>query len=126
MTIDERADSRRTKTARAVKTVLRNYRDLGEHGFGTPKWQVSGDFYDQVDSARQWFAASPERALNMMRRGDSYYLKHRIEEDQGGYISNGAAIVAALLNGYVALRITPGSQNCVFPTSRRVRKPRPI
>lgn len=52
----------------------------------------------------------------------SYALKHRAERAAGHYITNGAAIAAALISGYSVVRDGEYQPNCTF--KRRRGKPR--
>lgn len=83
---------------------------LGDAGGAS---MLTPDFRDQVDRAMRFIQehAVPRRGPN--RREGSYGLKHQAEGWAGGYVSNGAFIVAALMLGYEARRF-PGSPNCAF------------
>lgn len=48
----------------------------------------------------------------------SYTMKHLVENECDRYVPNGAAIVAAILRGYLPLR-DPGSPNCTFKKARK-------
>lgn len=53
-------------------------------------------FISEFEIARTWFALAPRRISPNVRHGYSYNIKHIIENWAGRYISNGAAIAAAL------------------------------
>lgn len=113
------------KKALDIQRVFADHPGLGVHGFGTLPPEPHGDFQHQVYSARSWIEASRVRAMVAMRRGDSYRLKHVIEDATGRYISNGACIVAAVLAGFRAVRATPGSTNCNFLDAAPGTRPPP-
>lgn len=61
----------------------------------------------EIDRARAWLRTQQPR-LTLNARRSSYGLKHIAERAAGNYISNGAFIAAALLEGWTVKRI-PGS-----------------
>ena len=61
----------------------------------------------EIDRARAWLRTQ-QPPLTLNARRSSYSLKHIAERAAGNYISNGAFIAAALLEGWTVKRI-PGS-----------------
>ncbi|MGV8893179.1 MAG: hypothetical protein ACOH2K_09625 [Burkholderiaceae bacterium] len=100
-----------------VVRVLNDHPDLGLFGFGSAfvrpilSSTIDDDFLNQVDAARNWLATSPGTAFAMDR--GSYAIKHMAEKACGAYIPNGAAIIAAILEGFEPVRKSPGP-NCFF------------
>jgi hypothetical protein len=102
-----------TPAVEDVQRVLATYPDLGVHGFAVfPPLPPGPDFVEQVETAYGWIANAPARRRLLIQRG-SYFVKHRIEETTRTYISNGAAIAAAVLAGFEPVRSRP-SPNCRF------------
>lgn len=101
-------------TTRAeVDRVLNAFPGLGVHGFEVNPPMLPGpDFHEQVTRVRCWFAVAPQRRALLTKR-NSYFWKHRVEEATSRYISNGAVIVAAVLEGFEPIRSNPGP-NCRF------------
>ena len=80
----------------------------------------------QVVLCRAWLRrwAYRRRYINRMR--GSYRLKHDVESAPGGfYVTNGAFILAAILEGYRAIPCASGSPNAYFDLGIR-KAPRPI
>ncbi|RJG00336.1 hypothetical protein [Noviherbaspirillum sedimenti] len=99
-------------TAHEVRNVFTQHPDLGLFGFGTQPPAPDSDFLDQVATARKWLTGAPECSRILAHRS-SYAVKHMIEKAAGRYISNGAAIAGALLEGFAPVRKNPGP-NCYF------------
>lgn len=96
-----------------VHRVLAEYPELGVHGFMVyPPLAPGRDFVDQVETACHWLAGAPARRRLLIKHG-SYRVKHLVERSERTYISNGAAIVAAVLVGFRPVRSRPGP-NCRF------------
>lgn len=112
--------------AARIGRLLEAHPDLGYFGY-----LCRGDDREKFAEARPWLtsvgAREVETCLEYLalvgknqtaRRGvGSYHLKHRVESwliqsGRGGYVSNGAFIVAALLAD-VPLRRDAGTPNCV-------------
>ena len=99
-------------SAHEIRQVLSEYPDLGLYGFGSLPPPNEEDFLGQVTAARKWLTEIPGRSRVVERRG-SYSIKHIIEQASGTYIANGAAITAAVLEGFKPVRKHDGP-NCVF------------
>jgi hypothetical protein len=73
----------------------------------------------QVEIAREWIQRFTRPVAEINRRTSSYRMKHlteawaRSERLVPSYVSNGAFITAALLEGYT-VQWTEGRPNCVF------------
>ena len=94
-----------------VHSVLAALPDLGYHGFGSPPPARLDEFTREVAAACQWLKA-PGRSRVLERHG-SYRVKHLVERSAQTYISNGAAVVAAVLSGFEPVRSRFGP-NCRF------------
>jgi len=74
----------------------------------------------EVDICRDWLRAYGEKTKTIRPNWHSYGLKHVVERWRGTYVSNGAFIAAALLEGY---NITPNSyanlNACFNPSLRK-------
>lgn len=57
---------------------------------------------DEVALCRAWIRRNAHHLKSFNARAFSYALKHRVEEAEGAYVSNGAFVTAALLEGYGA------------------------
>lgn len=64
----------------------------------------------EIDMARAWLRTQ-ERRETLNHNHSSYGLKHLAESAMDGYISNGAFIAAALLDGWIVRRIDDSSPN---------------
>ena len=95
-----------------VIQVLNNHPALGLFGFGTLPPTLDENFLKQVNASRKWLTETPGADI-IIKRG-SYAVKHMIETDVGYYIPNGAAITAAILEGFDAVRKRPDGPNCYF------------
>ena len=100
----------------AIRAAMDQHPDLCSHGFGNPgdagfsDWRddLLSDFgVDQFQRARRYLSAFAHRQT-LNRRRSSYGLKHSAEDEQGGYISNGALIAAAVDLGFRMERINYG------------------
>jgi hypothetical protein len=98
----------------AVACVLRAYPDLGTYGFGHPAPTLSDgcEFIEQVSAVRAWLQAAP-RADRHAAHG-SYRVKPLAELESRRYVANGAAIVAAVLEGYTPVRGKLAGPNARF------------
>lgn len=74
----------------------------------------------EVHSAAAFIRECCEQTPGTNRRQGSYGLKHDAEKWSGGYVSNGAFIAAAILEGYTVRRF-PNSPNCSFNIRVRAR-----
>ncbi|CAN7592340.1 hypothetical protein LJR175_004392 [Variovorax sp. LjRoot175] len=93
--------------------MLAEYPEIGVHGFQVfPPLRPGADFVEQVETAYAWFADAPLRRRLLIQHG-SYRVKHLVERSARTYVSNGAAIVAAVLAGFEPVRSRPGP-NCRF------------
>lgn len=114
--------ARHTSHSEVVR-IFSEHTELGLFGFGTVRppghlfqfgalqQPLGEDFLMQVNTSRQWLR-EPTGAAVITRRG-SYAIKHLIERASGTYISNGATITAALIEGFEIVRKSPGP-NCSF------------
>lgn len=75
----------------------------------------------EVTAARGWIKWFAEPTKGIRTRYSSYGLKHVVEEWSGHYVSNGAFIRAAELEGYRIKRASPESPNAFF--NMLVRRP---
>lgn len=98
---------------REIHQVLSTYPDLGLFGFGSLPPAPGDEFLQQVTTARKWLTENPGQLRIVERRG-SYAIKHLIEQARGTYITNGAAIAAAVLEGFAPIRGKHLGPNCVF------------
>lgn len=74
----------------------------------------------QIRNSREWLQLFAHPLRTVRPRQNSYRLKHDVEywadvmrPKEGSYVTNGAFIVAALLEGY-RWRIINGGPNCIF------------
>lgn len=72
--------------------------------------------FDQIETCRQWLRLYANRRQTFNDRAFSYSLKHTVERRFDHYISNGAFIQAAILEGYSCRQIRT-SLNCLFNMS---------
>lgn len=72
----------------------------------------------EIDHARAWLRTQQSR-LTLNPRRSSYGLKHIAERAAGSYISNGALIAAALLEGWKVKRISEISPNARLNISEK-------
>ena len=113
-----------------MSRVLDRYPDLSIDGWRCPKCGPNSVYGNRQFDARRamfWemeYLTHTATALEYFWHFDihiksgSYGLKHTIERwgrDNGlaGFVTNGCAILAALMSGYEAVR-SPDSQNCGF------------
>jgi len=78
----------------------------------------------EVQLCRDWLKAYAEKTNTPRPRSSSYGLKHVVETWAGTYVSNGAFIVAAMLEGYTITPSGPDSLNAHFNMSLRKWKAR--
>lgn len=77
----------------------------------------------EIDHARAWLQTQQPR-LTLNPRRSSYGLKHIAERAAGSYISNGAFIAAAFLEGWTVKRIPGGNPNARLNISENgLRRP---
>lgn len=127
------AQVRESLTAFDILRVMTDEPDLSTYGFkfhSRDGWNdgekfakyralmETPDFERQVDTALDYI-----RVRGIGKHG-SYSLKHKAERHgaatgMSSYVSNGAAIVAAVIAGY-AVRREPNSPNCGFLLNRAV------
>lgn len=120
-----------------IAVVRNNYPDLSAYGFhfaGPDDWDEvnlfrryrahmeTPDFSDQVLTCLEALAAPRSRRHAWkLERHSSYVLKHAVErwaeeskrDDVARYVSNGAFIVAAVIDGWQPIRLER-SPNCRF------------
>jgi len=73
----------------------------------------------QVDICRDWLRAFGEKTKTIRPSWNSYGLKHVVERWKGTYVSNGAFVAAALLEGYDIAPNGYASLNAYFNLSLR-------
>lgn len=123
---DEKINFRILEAMKAYPTLVKN----GFCGFENPGKTEPEDraallsATDEIERARGWLAAQTRRAT-FNRRRSSYGLKHVAESATGGYISNGALIVAALMEGWKVERISnsPNARLNIGHSLQPLRKP---
>jgi hypothetical protein len=76
----------------------------------------------EVDIARKWIRAHATPRKRIERKISSYGLKHHVEDwtaanGERAYVSNGAFIAAAVLEGYRYVQAGEGSPNAFFNMS---------
>lgn len=99
------------------------YPNLTDNGWSNPR---EADFAERrayllasdedINRARKWLRQF-ERTATVRPWACSYHLKHLCERETGAYISNGALIAAALLEG-LKMRHDHGP-NCEFNLKKR-------
>lgn len=86
---------------------------LGDFGFDMElPLSTNASFLAQVDAARRYILCVPNAGVEMVSRG-AYYLKHQAEQHARTYVSVGALIVGAMLEGLKPVRDKYGP-NCRF------------
>lgn len=65
-----------------------------------------------VSRALGWVRTRPATKAVNKRAGTSYEMKHHAEKAAGDYVSNGALITAALIDGFKYRRLPDQSPNC--------------
>lgn len=86
---------------------------LGNYGFDMElPLTADAGFLAQVNAARRFILDAPSAGVEMVSRG-AYYLKHQAERHAQTYVSVGALIVGAMLEGLKPIRDTYGP-NCRF------------
>ena len=78
----------------------------------------------QIDDARSWIKQNCAKQSTINESIGSYNLKHKIENDLDGYISNGACIAAFVMEGYRVHHAFDWGPNCAFNVS--FPKPPPL
>jgi hypothetical protein len=71
----------------------------------------------QIDDARAWIKQNCAKRSTINESIGSYNLKHKIENDLNGYISNGACIAAFIMEGYRVHHASDWGPNCAFNVS---------
>ena len=104
-----------TTTAADIAKVAARLPDLGRYGFHRDvPLPIDDDFLAQVDTARKFILDAPKPRLTIAGRG-AYLLKHRAERHGRVYVSVGALIAGAVLEGLDPVRsAAPNSPNCSF------------
>jgi len=110
-----------------LDSVLERYPLLSADGFDAED-PIAGDLRrrtDQIDAVLAYLRAGAplDRAPSIGMY--SYGLKHRIEEWAGRYISNGAAIAAALMLGWKMKRDPISGLNATVSPPQGFRKRHP-
>lgn len=82
---------------------------------------------DQFERAVAWFSLVPKVKTAVIKGSQySYKIKHEIGSWSGGYVSNGAAIAAALHMGF-AIKDSGDIINCwIAASKKRPTKPRGV
>jgi len=91
---------------------------IGDYGLG------KGDepSREEVMECQTWIRENVSPRKNLNRKKSSYALKHIVEKTtKQGYISNGAFILAAFLEGYMICPTYNDSPNAYF--NMRFKKP---
>ena len=103
----------KSTTAEDIAQVATRLPDLGRFGFHRDAPLPSdADFIGQVNTARNFILSTPNPHVTIAGRG-AYFLKHRAERHGRTYVSVGALIAAAVLEGLEPVRQTDGP-NCRF------------
>lgn len=84
-------------------------------------WDCTHEAVDaeEVIQCRAWLRAFASKRQSINTRAGSYFLKHIIEAAVGSYVSNGALIQAAILEGFEVRPIGPRNLNAFFNISLR-------
>ena len=100
-------------TADDIEAVAAALPTLGRFGFDVElPLPIDDRFLAQVDASRRFILDPPDPRLAILRRG-AYPLKHAVQLHAGIYVSVGALIAGAMLEGYEPVRKNPGP-NCRF------------
>jgi hypothetical protein len=102
-----------TTTPADIAVVAAALPTLGRFGFGleTPL-PTDADFLRQVTAARKFILDTPNPRMTITGRG-AYFLKHKAEKYAHTYVSVGALIAGAMLEGIEPVRSSDGP-NCRF------------
>ena len=76
-----------------IEKVFEQYPNLGDHGFDGS--DLNSEFPTMVEKCVHWLADKRPTKTVSPSSPSSYKLKHVVENEMGGYISNGAFIAAA-------------------------------
>ena len=96
-----------------ITTVAAALPTLGRFGFDREApLPVDADFLRQVDAARTFIRSARNPRMTIASRG-AYHLKHKAEKHAHTYVSVGALIAGALLEGIEPVRSSDGP-NCRF------------
>lgn len=103
-------------TFQSIEEVLKAYPTLTRDGMisSAPVPITEETDGEEIAACRQWIRdrLRPRTTINIIH--SSYGLKHRVEADlRGWYVSNGAFIVAMLLEGY-GMKAAVNSPNAHF------------
>ncbi|MGJ7506851.1 hypothetical protein [Variovorax sp. GT1P44] len=103
----------RITTPEDLALVAARLPDLGRFGFHRDApLPTDRDFIGQVNCAREFIVSTPNPHVTLAGRG-AYFLKHRAERRGRTYVSVGALIAAAVLEGLEPVRGAVGP-NCKF------------
>lgn len=104
---------KRMTTTNEIAAVAAAQPALGNFGFDMElPLSTNASFLAQVDAARRFILHAPNAGMEMVSRG-AYYLKHQAEQHARTYVSVGALIVGAMLEGLRPVRDKYGP-NCRF------------
>ena len=93
-----------TTTTDEIAAVALAQPALGNFGFDMElPLSTNTGFLAQVDAARRYILCAPNAGVEMVSRG-AYYLKHQAEDHARIYVSVGALIVGAMLEGLKPVR----------------------
>lgn len=107
---------------RAIAEAKARFPELCGHGMGNGGFEgaeVSLIDPGEVRLARLWIRHQPCTKTPNPRQSSSYGLKHDVEYDMGGYVGNGAFIVAAIAERRKIRRCGPRSPNVYINISSR-------
>ncbi|VTU16522.1 hypothetical protein SRS16CHR_01797 [Variovorax sp. SRS16] len=106
-----------TTTVDDIAVVAAALPTLGRFGFGLElPLPTDSDFLAQVDAARSFIRSAPDPRVTITGRG-AYHLKHRAERHAHTYVSVGALVAGAALEGIAPVRNGAGP-NCRFEAIR--------
>lgn len=122
----------KNSTAKAIESVMKKLPLLTSNGIMNPgiegskqneefNWrrQSLSEDTNSFEKVCQWLNDQGISKIKTMNRNHtSYGYKHMVEENLGGYISNGIFIAAAIHCGF-DYKITPGSLNVEFNISEK-------
>lgn len=93
-----------TTTAMDIAKVAARLPDLGRYGFHRDvPLPIDAEFMAQVDAARAFILDTPTPRVTIAGRG-AYILKHKAERHGRKYVSVGALIAGAVLEGLACVR----------------------
>jgi len=97
-------------TEYSIKEVMSDH-NIGKFGYGTGDVKAAPylpKMTDMVFNVVKWLNNKDTTKKATSNSPDSYELKHIVENELGGYISNGAMIVGALMCDAPVKRISGG------------------